>query len=129
MTYLRPEGDNEWFSIFVLHQNRAQNRGLKNYIPESALPEHLDLVIWGHEHDCKIDPERSENGPFIIQPGTLIQIRPCVTKLNSLPSIIKYIHVTSFLKYYKAQIINYKIILLLELFFRRLPEKNYYVVL
>ena len=53
---MRPEGDSaEWFNMFVLHQNRVKH-GQTNHIPESFLPDFLDLVLWGHEHKCEIDP-------------------------------------------------------------------------
>lgn len=41
----------EWFNLFVLHQNRVKH-GLTNYIPDKMLPDFFDLVIWGHEHPC-----------------------------------------------------------------------------
>ena len=70
---LRPkENRDDWFNIFVLHQNRAKH-GPKNYIPEEFLDDFLDLVVWGHEHECKIDP--SWNGVknfYVTQPGSSI---------------------------------------------------------
>lgn len=54
----RPEatdqvGQDDWFNIFVLHQNRISHApGAKNYVMEHRLPPWLDLVIWGHEHEC-----------------------------------------------------------------------------
>lgn len=60
----------EWFNLMVLHQNRA-NRGLKNYLPEDILPDFLDLIIWGHEHDCRIIPEQHYKHQFhVSQPGS-----------------------------------------------------------
>ena len=51
----RSEGD--WFNIFVLHQNRvAHGQASKNSIKEEYLPDFLDLVVWGHEHECLPDP-------------------------------------------------------------------------
>lgn len=69
---LRPkEFVDDWFNIFVLHQNRVI-RGANNYIPETVLDPFLDLVIWGHEHECRIDPERNETQGFhVIQPGMI----------------------------------------------------------
>lgn len=33
----------------------------------------IDLVIWGHEHDCRIDPEKVANKPYYIsQPGSSV---------------------------------------------------------
>lgn len=56
--FLRPDGaqgedddeeDNDnWFSIFALHQNRDAGRGSKNCVHESFLPPWLDFVLWGH---------------------------------------------------------------------------------
>lgn len=70
---LRPAEDkDDWFNVFVLHQNRAKH-GPTNYIPEQFLDDFLDLIVWGHEHECKIDP--SFNGVqnfFITQPGSSI---------------------------------------------------------
>ncbi|XP_051858463.1 double-strand break repair protein MRE11 [Drosophila albomicans] len=66
------EVDEEWFHLMVIHQNRA-DRGPKNYIPEEALPSFLHLVIWGHEHDCRIDPELNVLRDFYVsQPGSSV---------------------------------------------------------
>ncbi|KAH8306756.1 hypothetical protein KR044_012577, partial [Drosophila immigrans] len=66
------EADEEWFHLMVIHQNRA-DRGPKNYIPEEALPSFLHLVIWGHEHDCRIDPELNVLRDFYVsQPGSSV---------------------------------------------------------
>lgn len=69
----KPEGDDQdWFNLMVLHQNRA-NRGLKNYLPEDILPNFLDLIIWGHEHDCRIKVEENrKNCFFVCQPGSSV---------------------------------------------------------
>eukprot|EP00118_Oscarella_pearsei_P012315 m.89775 g.89775 ORF g.89775 m.89775 type:complete len:685 (+) comp36625_c0_seq4:46-2100(+) len=69
----RPEEDMEsWFNIFVLHQNRRKH-GPTNYIPEQFLADFLDLVVWGHEHDCLIDPTPHETHRFYLtQPGSSI---------------------------------------------------------
>jgi len=70
---LRPrEHYDDWFSLFVIHQNRAHH-GQTNYIPEQFLDDFLDLVVWGHEHDCLIEP--SWNGTqnfYITQPGSTV---------------------------------------------------------
>jgi len=67
------ELDEEWFHLMVVHQNRAENRGVKNYIPEEALPSFLHLVIWGHEHDCRITPELNVLRDFYVsQPGSSV---------------------------------------------------------
>ncbi|KAK9918573.1 hypothetical protein WJX75_005079 [Coccomyxa subellipsoidea] len=65
----------DWFNIFVLHQNRVtRGQGAKNAIKEDYLPSFLDLVIWGHEHECLPDPVAAEaDGTFsILQPGSSV---------------------------------------------------------
>jgi double-strand break repair protein MRE11 len=51
---LRPkEAADDWFNLLVLHQNRVKH-GATNYIPEEFVPKFVDMVIWGHEHDCQV---------------------------------------------------------------------------
>ncbi|GLV44365.1 meiotic recombination 11 [Carabus blaptoides fortunei] len=101
VTMIRPMNSEDWFNILVLHQNRAQNRGTKNYIPETVLPDFLNLVIWGHEHDCLIDPVISVNGPRISQPGSSV-----ATSLAAGEAITKYV---GLLRVYKTKHIMNKI--------------------
>jgi double-strand break repair protein MRE11 len=61
-SFLRPaethegaDDDAQWFNLFALHQNRNRGRGSKNCVHESMIPEWMDLVIWGHEHECLIE--------------------------------------------------------------------------
>ena len=62
-----------WFNIFTLHQNRDLGRGSKNCVHESMIPEWMDLVVWGHEHECLITPSESLVGTFrITQPGSSV---------------------------------------------------------
>ncbi|EGZ11605.1 hypothetical protein PHYSODRAFT_250783 [Phytophthora sojae] len=75
VVFRRPaEHADEWFSIFVLHQNRDdKGRGSKNCVPESVIPDFIDLVVWGHEHECQIDVQESLKGDFFItQPGSSV---------------------------------------------------------
>ncbi|XP_017032856.1 double-strand break repair protein MRE11 [Drosophila kikkawai] len=66
------EQEEEWFHLLVVHQNRA-DRGPKNYLPEDSLPSFLHLVIWGHEHDCRIEPEvNAKKGFYVSQPGSSV---------------------------------------------------------
>ena len=65
--------DEGFFNIFALHQNRDLGRGSKNCIQETMLPEWLDLVVWGHEHECLIEFFESVVGTFrITQPGSSV---------------------------------------------------------
>ena len=70
---LRPkEFENDWFNLMVLHQNRVKH-GPTNYIPETFLDDFIHLVMWGHEHECLIDPEYCDEQQFYItQPGSSI---------------------------------------------------------
>jgi double-strand break repair protein MRE11 len=70
---MRPvEERDSWFNIMILHQNRAAHSP-KNYIHEVFLEEWLDMVVWGHEHECLIEPTRSTVGNFFIsQPGSSV---------------------------------------------------------
>ncbi|KAM3615991.1 uncharacterized protein V6R79_010645 [Siganus canaliculatus] len=70
---LRPkEEQDEWFNLFAIHQNRSKH-GPTNYIPEQFLDDFLDLVVWGHEHECLITPTRNEQQLFYVtQPGSSV---------------------------------------------------------
>ncbi|CAI5729940.1 unnamed protein product [Peronospora destructor] len=75
VVFRRPvEQTEEWFSIFVVHQNRDdKGRGSKNCVPENVIPNFIDLVVWGHEHECQIDVQESVKGDFFItQPGSSV---------------------------------------------------------
>ncbi|KAF1394041.1 hypothetical protein PFLUV_G00022390 [Perca fluviatilis] len=73
VTMLRPKEDqDEWFNLFAIHQNRSKH-GPTNYIPEQFLDDFLDLVVWGHEHECLIAPTRNEQQLFYVtQPGSSV---------------------------------------------------------
>lgn len=61
-----------WFNLFTIHQNRAAHAP-KDYIPENFLADFLDVVIWGHEHECILEPSRNLEQDFdVIQPGSTI---------------------------------------------------------
>ncbi|XP_066508525.1 double-strand break repair protein MRE11-like [Hoplias malabaricus] len=87
VTMLRPREDEEnWFNLFVIHQNRSKH-GATNYIPEQFLDDFLDLVVWGHEHECKITPSRNEQQLFYVtQPGSSV-----VTSLSPGEAVKKHI--------------------------------------
>ncbi|XP_062843975.1 double-strand break repair protein MRE11 [Trichomycterus rosablanca] len=87
VTMLRPrEDESSWFNLFVIHQNRSKH-GPTNYIPEQFLDDFLDLVVWGHEHECKIAPVRNEQQLFYVtQPGSSV-----VTSLSPGEAVKKHI--------------------------------------
>lgn len=75
--WLRPETQedshlSDWFNILILHQNRVKSNP-KNAVNEHFLPRFLDFVIWGHEHECLIDPEEVAGMGFhLTQPGSSV---------------------------------------------------------
>ncbi|XP_068667531.1 double-strand break repair protein MRE11 isoform X2 [Aristolochia californica] len=61
-----------WFNILVLHQNRIKSNP-KNAINEHFLPRFLDFIVWGHEHECLVDPQEVPGMGFhITQPGSSV---------------------------------------------------------
>ncbi|KDO27527.1 hypothetical protein SPRG_06794 [Saprolegnia parasitica CBS 223.65] len=66
--------DERLHRMFAKGQNRDnRGRGAKNCLPESFIPEFIDFVIWGHEHECLIELEESAKGNFFItQPGSSV---------------------------------------------------------
>ena len=52
-----------WFNTMLIHQNRVHHSP-KNAISERYLPSWLDLVVWGHEHECLVEP--TEYGDFMV---------------------------------------------------------------
>lgn len=54
------------------------NHDPKNCIDEVLLDNFLDFILWGHEHECLIDPQRSQVGDFhICQPGSPLPTSLC----------------------------------------------------
>ncbi|XP_059123322.1 double-strand break repair protein MRE11 [Peromyscus eremicus] len=87
VTMLRPrEDEHSWFNLFVIHQNRSKH-GNTNFIPEQFLDDFIDLVIWGHEHECKIGPTKNEQQLFYVsQPGSSV-----VTSLSPGEAVKKHV--------------------------------------
>ena len=78
--FLRPEQDTQedWFNLMLLHQNRVKRSGPTSYLPESFLPDFLDLLIWGHEHECRLEPELNDERQFFVsQPGSSVATSLC----------------------------------------------------
>ena len=62
----------DWFNILSVHQNHYAHTET-NYLPENFLPDFLDLVVWGHEHECLIDPRINPETNFkVMQPGSSV---------------------------------------------------------
>lgn len=68
---------NDWFNLMSVHQNHHAYSET-NHLPENFLPEFLDLVIWGHEHECLIDPRLNPETNFqVMQPGSSVATSLC----------------------------------------------------
>ncbi|KAK5991954.1 Double-strand break repair protein mus-23 [Cladobotryum mycophilum] len=62
----------DWFNMLAVHQNHHAHTAT-SYLPESVLPDWLNLVVWGHEHECLIDPTQNpETGFHVMQPGSSV---------------------------------------------------------
>ncbi|KAF5022919.1 hypothetical protein F66182_5038 [Fusarium sp. NRRL 66182] len=62
----------DWFNLLAVHQNHHAHTAT-SYLPENVLPDWLDLVVWGHEHECLIDPTHNpETGFHVMQPGSSV---------------------------------------------------------
>ncbi|RDB17053.1 Double-strand break repair protein MRE11 [Hypsizygus marmoreus] len=67
-----PRDKDNWFNILLLHQNRVKH-GPQESVPEGMFDDSIDLVIWGHEHDCRIVPEPvAGKNYYISQPGSSV---------------------------------------------------------
>ena len=80
---LKPEEETDtWFNLLVLHQNRNKHAtSSTNYIPEHFIDGMFDLVLWGHEHECRLTPEKrffsEDKELFITQPGSSVATSLC----------------------------------------------------
>ncbi|KAL2044135.1 hypothetical protein ABVK25_012438 [Lepraria finkii] len=62
----------DWFNLMSVHQNHHAYTE-KGYLPENFLPDFLDLVVWGHEHECLIEPTHNPETNFsVMQPGSSV---------------------------------------------------------
>ncbi|EPQ51935.1 DNA repair exonuclease [Gloeophyllum trabeum ATCC 11539] len=67
-----PRDKDNWFNILIIHQNRVKH-GPQEFVPEGMFDDSIDLVIWGHEHDCRIVPEPVPGKKYYIcQPGSSV---------------------------------------------------------
>ncbi|GMI50642.1 hypothetical protein ScalyP_jg6777 [Parmales sp. scaly parma] len=47
-----------------------------NCVHESMIPDWMDLVVWGHEHESRIEAVESDVGTFrVVQPGSSVATR------------------------------------------------------
>ncbi|KAI5820853.1 double-strand break repair protein mus-23 [Pyronema omphalodes] len=76
--FLRPDiQQDEWFNLMTVHQNHI-GHSETGYLPENFLEDFLDVVIWGHEHECLIEPRLNTEMNFhVIQPGSSVATSLC----------------------------------------------------
>lgn len=80
----------DWFNIMSVHQNHHAYTET-SYLPEQYLPSFMHLVIWGHEHECKIEPqENPEMGFKVMQPGSSV-----ATSLSKGEAVPKHVAIVS----------------------------------
>ncbi|KAI9726763.1 MAG: meiotic recombination [Chrysothrix sp. TS-e1954] len=61
-----------WFNLMSVHQNHHAYTET-GYLPENFLPDFMDLVVWGHEHECLIEPRYNPEMSFhVMQPGSSV---------------------------------------------------------
>jgi hypothetical protein len=65
-------------------QARAQ-KGVKNYIPTELLPDFLNFIIWGHEHECRIRPEEATLSLCLALYRDLAPFALCSSSQASMP--------------------------------------------
>ncbi|ODV98606.1 hypothetical protein PACTADRAFT_48327 [Pachysolen tannophilus NRRL Y-2460] len=61
----------DFFNLLAVHQNHTEHTDT-SYLPENFLPKFLDLVVWGHEHECIPYFTSSTNGFKVLQPGSSV---------------------------------------------------------
>lgn len=80
----------DWFNLMTVHQNHHAYTET-GYLPENFLPEFLDLVVWGHEHECLIDPKYNPEMNFhVMQPGSSV-----ATSLMPGEAVAKHVAILS----------------------------------
>ncbi len=80
----------DWFNLMTVHQNHHAYTET-GYLPENFLPEFLDFVVWGHEHECLIDPKYNPEMNFhVMQPGSSV-----ATSLMPGEAVAKHVAILS----------------------------------
>ena len=69
--------EGEWFNLMCVHQNHTGHTNTA-FLPEQFLPDFLDLVIWGHEHECIPHLVHNPTKKFdVLQPGSSVATSLC----------------------------------------------------
>ncbi|AMD18560.1 HBL342Wp [Eremothecium sinecaudum] len=71
------EAQEEWFNIMCVHQNHSSHSNTA-FLPEAVLPDFLNMVIWGHEHECIPHLVHNPSKGFdVLQPGSSVATALC----------------------------------------------------
>ena len=82
----------DWFNLMSVHQNRHAYTDT-GYLPEHFLPDFMDLVVWGHEHECLIHPRPNpDTGVPVMQPGS--SIATSLDKTEAEPKHVAIVSIT-----------------------------------
>ena len=85
-----------------LHSHSYTDTG---YLPEEFIPDFVDLVVWGHEHECKIHPQHNPQTGFdVMQPGS--SIATSLDKSEAEPKHVAIVSVTG--REYRSEAIRLK---------------------
>lgn len=69
--------DDDWFNLMCVHQNHTGHTNTA-FLPETFLPNFLDLVVWGHEHECIPHLVHNPIKDFdVLQPGSSVATSLC----------------------------------------------------
>lgn len=83
--HFQQRGVNKWVNIFALHQNRHAGKRYEKFA--GMIPKWMDLIVFGHEHECMINLTKSNNHTFYVsQPGSAV-----ATSLTDGESIQKHV--------------------------------------
>ena len=88
--------------MLISHSHAYTETG---YLPENFLPNWMDLVIWGHEHESLIYPKpNAETGFDVIQPGSTVATS--LVEAEAKPKHVCILSITG--REYKSQPIRLK---------------------
>jgi double-strand break repair protein MRE11 len=80
----------DWFNMLAVHQNHHAHTPT-GYLPEGMLPEWLDLIVWGHEHECILEAQENPQTRFhVLQPGSSV-----ATSLVPGEAVPKHVNIVS----------------------------------
>lgn len=75
--------EGEWFNLMCVHQNHTGHTNTA-FLPEQFLPDFLNMVIWGHEHECIPHLVHNPTRNFdVLQPGSSVATSLCDAEANT----------------------------------------------